>query len=299
MARAGEGAAYFADLAPKILDTGWPAVIPLRGKRAFLPGWARWNREPLDDDTLDEWRRLYPRCNVGLPVAPGQWVAIDCDVTDTAAACDVEAIADDILGDTPAVRIGRPPKWARFYQPAAGNSIRSVARAPVEVFATSGIVAAFGIHPDTGREYLWPFESPLWLSPSDLPPITAEQVAAFLDAVDARVGRRETGNAVPFESTLAAARRGKRGRAWVETCRRQLREATPGELHNVLISVVAALARRGFSDAAIKTFVAENFAAPRQGKHAAVWTQVDGAIVTARRRWNLQPSFLAESEVRR
>jgi len=293
MNRAGEGREYFAELAPKVLDNGWTGVIPLRGKRAFLPGWSQYNREPLDADTLEDWCRRYPRCNVGMPASG--FVAVDSDILDADAARDVAAIAVDILGDTPAVRIGRAPKWVRLYRP--DGVILSTARAPVEVFASSGVIAAFGIHPDTGREYCWPHESPLWLSPDDLPPITAAQVAAFLEAATARAGRRGNPTAAPFGSELADERRGKRGRAWVETVRRQLREAKPGDLHNTLISVVAALARRGFSDTAIKSFVAENFAAPRQGKHGAVWGQVDDAIATARRRWSLQPSFVRpESE---
>lgn len=90
-------------------------------------------------------------------------------------------------------------------------------------------------------------------------------------------------DSVELLSELSRRRRGLRGDALLIECREQLRAARPGELHDVLVSVTAALAwREELPEAYIKRFVESYFAAPRTGPYAAVWQQVDGAIASAR-----------------
>ena len=154
----------FARIAPKLIDSGWPAVIPLIGKKAFTDDWSRYNKEPLEDEQLEAWCRQYPNHNVGLPV-PQTITIIDKDILDPEIAATVEDLRVRHLGRTPLVRVGRAPKTMAFYQ---GSDIGSRKVHPIEVFNGSGQVAIYGTHPDTRLSYYWTDEEPISVSPTDL-----------------------------------------------------------------------------------------------------------------------------------
>jgi hypothetical protein len=83
------------------------------------------------------------------------------------------------LGDTPALRIGKPPKRLLVYrtrEPFAG-----IRRAPLEVLCLGQQFVAYAEHPDTGQPYAWPDEGLADLDIESLPEIDADRAAAFLD----------------------------------------------------------------------------------------------------------------------
>jgi len=281
----------FAEIGPRVINNGWPAM-PINGKVAFLEDWPRYATEPIPDDLLDYWCRVYGRCNTGIPVPP-HVVVIDCDVLDLFVSDAVRTLADRILGVSPLERIGRAPKWQRFYR---GHGIGSRKVRPIEVFSGTGQVAAYGRHPETGLPFYWPDEEPINVTPDELPEVTASQVDQFiaeaLAYINAKIPQATATHRAGAVANLDLHRRLReeraraRGHEWSVTIARQLREAREGELHDRLINVVAALVGAGFSDARIREVVDAYFNAPRTGPYAEVWQQVDPAIAGARRRWN-------------
>lgn len=280
---------YFRELAPRLIDQGWHAVVPLLGKRPVVKGWNRYNSESLDREILRDWCDSYSNFNVGLPV--NGFVAVDVDVEQSVTARAIERFADEVLGPTPAVRIGKAPRFLRLYR--SPERIRTIRRHPVEIFGASGLFAAFGTHPITRREYFWPLESPLSLSPSDLPQISALQLRTFLNKCASSGAPTRRPAASSFRSAHSQRRRRKRGQVWLDGLRRELREAQPGSLHNTMISVAASLVCRGYSDGAIRLFINDHFAAPQSGPYSEVWLQIDDAIRTARRKWKKEPDVVS------
>lgn len=118
---------------------------------------------------------------------------IDIDVLDHQHAHRVTCIATEMLGITPACRIGRAPKilltfrtdepFDKIQTPEFHMLDGTVAR--VEILATGQQFVAFGIHPDTKAPYRWPERSPLDVPLHELPPVTKEQCAAFIAAAEA------------------------------------------------------------------------------------------------------------------
>jgi hypothetical protein len=280
----------YARLAEKLADTGWRNCIPLipRTKQSLVP-WRAHRVFTVTDEQRADWVRRYPDAGIGYVIEPGV-VAAECDSLDATIAEAVASLSDGMLGPTPLVRIGKSPKWMRFF--AFDDFIPKIAAHPIEVIPASYHVVLYGIHGQTGRPYFWPFDEPLHTPPETLPRITRAQVDRFLAAALEVLPSRRSGphllNGDLFER-LRAERAGRIGMAWLAVIERQLREARHGELHDVLLSVTAALVGVGYNDAAIHRIVEQHFQAPRSGPYASVWKQIDDAIAGARRRWTPPP----------
>lgn len=178
---------FMADLGARMVDNGWP-VIPIMpgakkpgrfagGEWADYPGWTRHCDRPTKPLEVDIWRR-WPGCAVGVPC--GAVVGIDIDILDAKVAHEMQALAFSMLGETPCLRIGLAPKRMLVYRAAA--PFAGIKRHPIEVLARGQQFVAWAIHPDTGRPYDWPNETPLDMAVEDLPAVTAEQCAAFAEA---------------------------------------------------------------------------------------------------------------------
>ncbi len=178
---------FMARIGATLVDNGYP-VIPiwpgtkkpgrfLAGTWGDYPAWTRHCDRPTTVIEAETWA-AWPDAAIGL--ACGRLVGIDIDVLDADLAHRLERLARDMLGDTPLLRIGRAPKRLLVYRaemPFAGPK-----RAPLEVLAYGRQFVAFALHPDTGRPYDWPEESPLTVALDDLPVVTEESVRLWLDA---------------------------------------------------------------------------------------------------------------------
>jgi hypothetical protein len=181
---------FMARHGARLVDQGWP-VIPIwpgtkkpgrfhRGEWRDQPGWTRHCDRPTTLNEVEIWEK-WPDCAVGI--ACGFVVGIDIDVLDAELAHRLEALAREMLGDTPLLRIGKAPKRLLVYRtevPFSGPK-----RAPLEILAHGRQFVAFALHPDTGRPYDWPEESPLSVSLDQLPAVTGEGVGAWLEAAHA------------------------------------------------------------------------------------------------------------------
>ncbi|MDK9720411.1 MAG: PriCT-2 domain-containing protein [Rhodospirillales bacterium] len=178
---------FMARHGARLVDNGYP-IIPIwpgtkkpgrfhRGAWRDYPAWTRHCERPTTLNETEIWA-TWPDCAIGM--ACGTVVGIDIDVLDSGLAHRIEELAREMLGDTPLLRIGKAPKRLLVYrtdEPFSGPK-----RQPLEILGLGRQFVAFAVHPDTGRAYEWPEDSPLSVAFSDLPAITKDQAAVWLDA---------------------------------------------------------------------------------------------------------------------
>lgn len=176
---------YMAQLGATLVDRGFP-ILPIQpntkkpgmfrlGSWHDYPKWSRHCERDTTENEVDIWGD-WPEAGIGI--AAGRVIGIDIDVVHSAAiAHEIEALAKRMLGDTPAVRIGRAPKRLLVYravQPFAGFKYP-----PIEVLGLGQQFIAYGVHPETGQPYDWPVSTLADLSPDELPAITEAQAREF------------------------------------------------------------------------------------------------------------------------
>jgi len=219
---------WMARVGARLVTNGY-AILPIapgtkkpgQFARAAWHDYAQWNRHAsratteLEVATWSSW----PDCGVGI--VGGAVAALDIDIADDGdLALRIERLARERLGDTPALRIGKPPKRLLVYrtrEPFAG-----IRRAPLEMLCLGQQFVAYAEHPDTGQPYAWPDDGLADLDIESLPAIDGTQAAAFLDEALAMIplelrpkslgvqGANGTGHpclpARPQAGTLAAIR---------------------------------------------------------------------------------------------
>lgn len=176
---------YMAQLGATLVDRGFP-ILPIQpntkkpgmfrlGSWHDYPKWSRHCERDTTENEVDIWGD-WPEAGIGI--AAGRVIGIDIDVVHSATiAHEIEALAKRMLGDTPAVRIGRAPKRLLVYravQPFAGFKYP-----PIEVLGAGQQFIAYGIHPETGQPYDWPVSTLADLTPDELPAITEAQAREF------------------------------------------------------------------------------------------------------------------------
>lgn len=178
---------FMARFGARLVTNGY-AILPIapgtkkpgRFQRGAWKDYAEWNRHaerPTTEVEVTTWSS-WPGCGVGI--MGGAVAAVDIDIADDPElAHQIESLSRARLGDTRAMRIGRAPKRMLFYRTA--TPFRGIKRHPLEVLCLGQQFVAYAIHPDTGEPYLWPDEGIADIDITDLPEITVEAAAAFLD----------------------------------------------------------------------------------------------------------------------
>ena len=175
---------YVAQVGASLRDRGYP-FLPIQpgtkkpgacslGVWHDYPDWSRHCERETTDIEVDLWGN-WPGAGIGI--AAGRVIGIDIDVLDAGIAAQIEGLAKRMLGDTPAVRIGRAPKRLLVYravQPFAGFKYP-----PIEVLGQGQQFIAYGIHPDTKKPYDWPVDNLADLPLTELPAITEAQAREF------------------------------------------------------------------------------------------------------------------------
>jgi hypothetical protein len=165
-------------------------AIKSAGKRPLMKGWETICAS-ADEQEITRWTKAQRNCtNTGLLC--GDIVGVDIDVPLQALAAEVETLAREMLGPAPCKRIGCAPKLLLVFRadhpfdkvqtPELVLSDETVVR--VEVLATGQQFVAFGTHPGTKADYLWPERSPLDVAAADLPAVTGAQCVAFVQRVE-------------------------------------------------------------------------------------------------------------------
>jgi hypothetical protein len=170
----------------RLVANGYP-IIPIQpgskrpgryrnGAWRDYPDWTRHASRATTELELELWRR-WP--DAGIGVVGGLVSALDIDVEDAELALRIERLARERLGDTPALRIGRPPKRLLVYRAAA--PFKGIKRQPLELLCLGQQFVAYALHPVTGRPYEWPDEGLADLDLQSLPAIDEAKARAFLD----------------------------------------------------------------------------------------------------------------------
>ncbi len=200
------GESLFGAVAEKMVKLGW-SVFPQTRDNGRKPGsvfgemikWSTIRDQRPDAATLETWVRHCRGHNVACVFGPasGHTFAVDIDVTDERLSVEVSDLADEILGYTPFRREGMAPKIALIYRHAPDDVVPSVSRRlagtehGIEILGAGKLLTFHGLHHKTGSYFKWFSGSgggdhPLARGPEAVPLVTADQVKAFLAAVDAR-----------------------------------------------------------------------------------------------------------------
>lgn len=192
--------AYFRMSCDILVDNGWsiyPQAVETREPETVQGRIIK----PFVDHGLDDhlpypadlalWKANVPAANVAGVMGAGSnnAMAVDLDVYDAGLAARLGDIATQILGPTPLKRVGQAPKIALIYR-NKGGLIQSMAPKAetgghgIDILTRAQALTFFGIHYRTGRPFRWiEGESPLSVKSAELPEITREHMAAFVEAV--------------------------------------------------------------------------------------------------------------------
>jgi len=257
-------------VARAMLDNGWSVIpIPFQSKAPKLPGWPEFNKRQPVLDEVKAWVRSDARVGAGLPVSP-EHVAVDLDITDTGALKPIVDEAVRIFGKPGMVRIGQAPKLVMLYR--QDGSVKSTKAHPVEIFAGSGQIVAYGIHPGTKHPYTWRRAHPAVIAADDarMPVLDAERVNDFLTAVkpllpvpEPRSPSAQGGVAVTSPGgvlsckEISQALRCEAGLGGLDyAAAKALLDAEPGARHATLLSVAGLLKGSGWTLEEVDAFTA-------------------------------------------
>ncbi|MBF0423149.1 MAG: PriCT-2 domain-containing protein [Magnetococcales bacterium] len=148
-----------------------------RGNWLPYKGWTKHAARATTAHELSIWKQ-WPDAGIGIPC--GLVAGVDIDIADDIdLAQRLQFLAFELLGATPAVRIGNAPKRMLVYRTDA--PFKGIKAHPLEVLCQGQQFVAYAIHPGTGRPYEWPVRSLADLTLADLPVITEEQAHAFIE----------------------------------------------------------------------------------------------------------------------
>ena len=170
-----------------LIDNGY-SILPIQagvkspgrytnGVWSNYPDWSRHCDRPTTEIEVGIWAQ-WPGCAIGI--AAGTVCGVDIDIHDAEVAHLVEVKAREMLGNTPCVRIGLPPKRLLVYR--TSQPFRSRKTKPLEILCHGTQFVAYGIHPDTGRPYQWPHDGMVETDISALPEVDEAAVVAFYEA---------------------------------------------------------------------------------------------------------------------
>ncbi len=167
-----DGAGPFASYAAPSHANGY-SVIPLypnqkRPRMGFDWRNACWTR--FSADWVHAQAASFPDSGVGLACGRTT-MTFDIDIEDVAVVSRLRDVIENHCGTGPLVRVGRPPRVALIYRSA--EPIVSMRIPKIDVLGLGTQLAAYGIHPTTGRTYDWvdgiaPHNTPL----SEIPAVT-------------------------------------------------------------------------------------------------------------------------------
>ena len=251
----------FGELALPLLHKGWrPIPLNAATKVPAEAGWHRFNAEACPEPELRAMCEMHFDAATGLALAADQ-VALDIDITEPAAAAEVQEIITRVFGPTPLIRIGMAPKAVHIYR--AAGSIRSAKPHPVEIYCGSGQVAAFGFHKKAGRHYQWPVSNPLDIQSdsTDIPVITADGMHQFMVAVSPvltrlrTAARRTGGGGIGIDASEYMRNLMSRGLPFHRAAARTLAGADAGGRHYAVRAVISSGFNTGLDADAIAAVI--------------------------------------------
>jgi hypothetical protein len=203
----------FGVLSEKLVENGW-SVFPQERDGKRMPGKSdgkviAWkeehdlqNRLPVPR-ALKRWNGQCTTHNVAVVFGPasGNTFAIDIDIQDEDLSAAVEALAVEMLGETPFRRQGQAPKMALIYRVSTGEKVKSAQTrlkkpegadeidAPLlEILGHGKPLTIYGRHHKTGGRFVWFAHQPIFFSSSEATLVTPAMVESFLEEAVIRFG---------------------------------------------------------------------------------------------------------------
>lgn len=177
------------------LRNGYPP-ISCSGKR---PAGNDWQKKEIAEFTIRRDAERFPEARntgyrTGFNCGNGI-VAIDIDVLNKRIAAKIERLAERLFRgeQSPLKRVGMAPKimlvgrvTAEFRKRATRPFLDEDGnRNKIECLGDGQQFVAFGVHPDTGKEYEWIGDGPLDVAADELPMLNVAAVGAFLEECEA------------------------------------------------------------------------------------------------------------------
>jgi hypothetical protein len=174
----------FGDL---LLANGYPFVPVMpgekkpglyqRGRWVDYPGWTKHGQRGTTEIELAAWKE-WP--DAGIGIVGGYIVGVDIDVVDDADLSErLQDLAFEILGPTPAIRIGLAPKRMLVYRTA--TPFKGIKAHPLEILCKGQQFVGYAIHPGTGEPYQWTNQSLTQITMEELPETYEASVRIFLE----------------------------------------------------------------------------------------------------------------------
>lgn len=147
------------------------SVIPVNGKRAFLPNWSQFCERLPTQEEIENWCRHYPNCNIAICMGSASGIiALDYDN-------DVEGEHAEIIAQVPdsPVKKKGAKGFSAFYRYSSEKSrsfpVKGVTS--LDVLSTGkACVIPPSVHPDTGKPYVWLGDDLLSINKEVLPCLT-------------------------------------------------------------------------------------------------------------------------------
>ena len=270
----------FGLYAKRLYELGWN-IIPVHGKKPIIPYWAQYSDIPPSKYEIQRWINKHSNENIGVVLGGlSDIIALDIDISEESLCNDIKNLAEEIFEKSPVTRYGRYPRCVLLYR---GSYIKTSV-GPVEFLSTGRQVVIFGKHPITKKDYYYEDFSPLEVEIDDLPLIRNKQADKFKELVKEYLPKyHKNGNGqfpadTDYFNALKDSRKAKSAHERRIIICQQLQGAEPGNLHNTLVSCVAALAKDGCSAEKIKQLVEYNFNAPKSGPYSDDWKSLDNLI---------------------
>jgi hypothetical protein len=176
---------------PPVPVTGPDADVNSPGKAPRMSGWQEKCPKATAQDIMS-WPKLYPDCpNTGISC--DRSIGVDIDISDPDISAERVKRAQEVIGPTRLIRIGKAPKALLVYRLEAsvdkfsttelwfGDDIdNKEMKVQIEFLGCSKQqFVGFGEHPDTRESYYWPDKSLLDVSVEDVPLTTVERLLSF------------------------------------------------------------------------------------------------------------------------
>ena len=187
-----DAAAEASKLRRALLANGYEPLV-LAGK---VPPEKGWQSGEITEARLTKIEAMYPdHTNTGIRT--GKCAAIDNDLTETAHADEIDEVISAELGDTPLRRVGSKGNVSCLYNPSPISKITisskdgKHSKRLIEFLGVGQQFAAYGKHPDTGRDYDWPNAffggEPLQTPLTDLPVVSPDKLRKCAQAIRAKL----------------------------------------------------------------------------------------------------------------
>jgi len=167
---------FMHEFGPMLIENGYN-IIPV-SKGTKRPALANWPKIKATPELIESWD-----ADASIGITTGEVVAIDIDCYDKDVTNAIVRYCNQNIGRGLG-RIGKAPKALLLFRtdtPMAKSVSPKFVDADgntncVEILGKGQQLVAYGIHPDTQKEYLWPKACPTTVPISDLPTISAEQI---------------------------------------------------------------------------------------------------------------------------